>query len=108
LKTAPHSQTVSIFSGGVASPLVNHAADRLIGMQLRRDRGDAIRLDVNRVIKSMFLLGEYQNDGLVMRMEPVANNAINRPTHNALRSAFQFGFENGAIARPMISHATTY
>lgn len=108
LKTAPHSQIVSIFSGGIASPLTSHAADILIGTQLIRDRSDAITHDENKPMRSVFLLCEDQNDGLVMRTDAVAKSATNRPTHTAVLIAFQFDFENGTMAIPMASHVTKY
>ncbi len=108
LKTAPHSQTVSIFSGGLASLLNNHAARMPIGIQLTRERSAVIRLVMNRLTKLIFLVGEDQKYGSVIRAEAVANSARKTPTQRAVLSAFQFGLEKGAIAMPTMSHVVKY
>jgi hypothetical protein len=99
---------VSILSGGVTLPLFNHAADMLIGIQLMRDRGAAIRQDVNKPTRLMFLAGDDQKEGSVIIMEAVASRDTNEPTQTAVLSAFQFDFENGAIATPTTSQVAMY
>jgi hypothetical protein len=88
--------------------LSNHAADILIGIQLASDRGAVIRHAANKLIRLMFLIGEDQNDGSIIRIDAVLKRARKRPTHIAVLSAFQFDLEKGATAIPVTNHVTRY
>ena len=63
---------------------------------------------MNKLTRVMFLVGEDQKYGFVIRIEAVANKARKTPTQRAVLSAFQLGLEKGAIAMPTMNHVAKY
>jgi hypothetical protein len=109
LKTAPHSQTVSI-SVGIGGSDCRPSLSRIIAVgkaegSVRMDRTTEV---MNRKSKSMFLFALSQKPGTRKRVDMSAKIAVKKPAQSADLTVFQPGFENGPITNPMISHDRKY
>ena len=104
LNTAPHSHTVSMFSGICASFLLRRMTETLTGTAAASARGAKSKQVAKNSMSRAFLAADVQKRESSKTTDIVVKRAKKTPVHIAVLREFQFDFENGIIARPMMSH----